>query len=1141
MKRKRKTTRLILFGIFCFLLLLLSIPFLAILVNLYCQTFGLPLPVKEKILSSLKEEGILIELDGIKAGIFTGVRLQNAIIKDNELSNWNLLYARKILVEFDINRFLQGEFKITEIKVEGGMLSIPLTATESENRPNLRIENISCHIENMGDQFKIIAFSGLLEGVNLTLKGTIIKPTQKEKDNVEFSLTVKPLLHHITPKIIDHFNSMDNFFQSLGGTTEAKISLDLYVPVENITESTISADVFLSEVIFRGMNLKTLAFNGKFSTQTIEISDFRLEFDDSEYLRGNFKVEMPTNEISSRLSFYGYPYKILKAIAPHLLINKQIPLPKFEGLPMSATIRIYPSPLSKINQWNVDTKLTASDIRWGNLLILELDGKCKYRESRIDFNSVKARLAPNIDVLVNGQHSIKEKQLLIKAEIIGDPNFTSEFINDKKVREIYKKVWKDFSWESSDRPHFYVDLYLDMITRPSKLLIQARSKMSNFIYKGIKIDEATGQFFLGFPESIFIFDNLEVTIDDRKGIAKLVWYGKPIEMEFELKSNITPPSVLALFNRKWLNFFENKGLVFNEPPYLYTQGRFSRRNPPEFELNVELDGTNLNYQSALINNFEGSIRIVDKLTTIKTEIGDMTYENWILEDAQAELEIGKENTAISGNAAYVKGLGIMLSDTDFNADCENGRIYTNSNTQTITFGEWQLNKVEGNSVYEFQELKSNATIETATFRNIKFDSITTDVLFKDEGLKADLDIEKANIYDEVEIAGIEGNLSIANNRAEMNGVIFELLHRPTNSVSHNLKTTCSYSESSFDIKINTDYFNCFNYGKLNRIKANISIDAGLLYGDYDIGELFWKDKIKVQNLTGNFDGYNAPWSFRSRCDEISFPFCKLFNVSSTGSFSKSRIKTSVSSEECQINRYTIKNVTAAVTNEKDNLSINRITGNIYGGRTTGELFYNEARKKGRVWLTAVDVDFEELINAVQSDSKRQMGGKLSGKVDLNFSNEPNEVEVTGNGKVFLEKGNLWKVPLLSDFLLALGKMKIFKLVVPQEEVGAISELSSDIEFQENKVYFQNMKTNGNIVLITADGYYGWSTKELDFRVKAKPLNPIFRNFLPEAIDPFSILLERRLTGKLNDPKWEEVSAIRDLFRTKEEKFIEPSL
>ena len=115
----------------------------------------------------------------------------------------------------------------------------------------------------------------------------------------------------------------------------------------------------------------------------------------------------------------------------------------------------------------------------------------------------------------------------------------------------------------------------------------------------------------------------------------------------------------------------------------------------------------------------------------------------------------------------------------------------------------------------------------------------------------------------------------------------------------------------------------------------------------------------------------------------------------------------------------------------------------------------------------------------------------------------------------------------------LGKTAIIGKVLGDRDLGTISDFSSDLEFQGDKIFFPNFKSNGSLVAISAKGDYHWDSEALDFQVVAEPLKPFFgqiTKLLPKVVDPFSILLERRLTGTLEEPKWE--ASIREIFRKK---------
>ena len=326
---------------------------------------------------------------------------------------------------------------------------------------------------------------------------------------------------------------------------------------------------------------------------------------------------------------------------------------------------------------------------------------------------------------------------------------------------------------------------------------------------------------------------------------------------------------------------------------------------------------------------------------------------------------------------------------------------------------------------------------------------------------------------------------------------------------------------------------CYNALELNGIHAIIQFENDLLTGKAKVRDVLWPDKLSASGLDGKFNRINDIWSIDYLWSEVEFPFLRLSNVQTKGSIINDQFSSTVMSKLIEFNRYTMNDVTATITFENEDLSLNRISGNLYSGKANSDIFYNFNNKKGKMWLTLVDLDFGLLTNESGHDQTNLAQGNLSGKVDLDFELDQGELLLNGDGKVMIDHGNFWKVPIVSDFLSAVNNILITRAVLPQRDVGEISEISSELKFENQLVAFDNLKTDGSILAIYADGNYWWKSQELDFRVTARPLNPFFSKFLPKAIDPFAILLERRLKGTLKEPTWEEVSALRDLFRPKE--------
>lgn len=132
----------------------------------------------------------------------------------------------------------------------------------------------------------------------------------------------------------------------------------------------------------------------------------------------------------------------------------------------------------------------------------------------------------------------------------------------------------------------------------------------------------------------------------------------------------------------------------------------------------------------------------------------------------------------------------------------------------------------------------------------------------------------------------------------------------------------------------------------------------------------------------------------------------------------------------------------------------------------------------------------------------------------------------------IHDGKLWTVPFIGDFLDLLNR------IIPAGDLAKITALDSDLRFTPKFIQLVKLQTNGSLVAVSADGYYNWDPGSLDFYLRAEPLRNFFSSWkllsiIPDLVTrPLSVLLERRLIGTLDKPKWEDITVIRNLFRRK---------
>jgi len=177
-----------------------------------------------------------------------------------------------------------------------------------------------------------------------------------------------------------------------------------------------------------------------------------------------------------------------------------------------------------------------------------------------------------------------------------------------------------------------------------------------------------------------------------------------------------------------------------------------------------------------------------------------------------------------------------------------------------------------------------------------------------------------------------------------------------------------------------------------------------------------------------------------------------------------------------------------------------------------------------------EANFEESVNLIskyfsdkepnKTDHKvlfpeRELGGKL----DLSLTakgirGDPRSY--IGNGRVDITEAELGKVHVFG--LLS----EILQTVMLKFSTLRFTEGHSDFDLNKDSLFFPDIRLKGPLAAINSQGTYSMVDKSLDFRARVFPFResktPIYA-IVGVITNPFSYVLEVKLTGTFSDPKW----------------------
>ncbi len=1127
------------------LLLILAV---SVFVNIYLAVVGLPKFIENRIWLALQRHGVIAEAKSTSAGLFTGLRFNNLVVRDYHSQELTLLNADHVNLKISLRKLLARRLEITEITASGGDIVLPLSVGDGSPVTTLTVKRIQFTVENRDDKVVIRDFSGVLEGVDVTVHGELIKPDADDWERLrsrrkpfDMKISVQHWNSDFARDLIHGTRFFQEFSRVTAGDSSASLHVDCTVPVADVAASAFTIEATFSEFLYRGLKLDTLAVNAELSAENVRVKDLRLSMDNQEYLHGKLTLDRPADVFEGQFTFYGFPEKLIKVFSSDLPEQVTQNIPDFTGEPLMATVEVFPSPLWEPAAWAVNLGVSVTDVVFRDLTISSLKGDLGFSKGRLTFSDVTARMEPGVELSASGEFRIDNRELIVHAVVDGEPYFVTDFWNDPSFTQKYADVFRDFTWNPQHKPHCEVDLYLNRGFPKSGLIIDANARMANFTYNGVHVDKAEGHVFVDFPASLLVIDDMVVVKAEDEVAAAVAWHATERKVLFSLKSGIAADKLLTLFHGDWHDFLEQKGIVFETHPNVQGTGRIMFREPGTL-VNVLVDSPRMRYKDATILGASGKLRIQSGVTAIRSTAERLTYRGWTLDGIDADLTLGEETGLCIGNVRHAAGLGLTFENTQFNANIEDDSVETRSVTDRVAFGNWMFSGVEAVSTYSAFGLVAESTMTSAAFNDLHFDAVVADISVVDEQVSADATIGRGVLRDQFTMTDVTGSCALDSGTFTAFGTIGHLSHVPTSASAVDVNMDMLYRDPVLDLTLDTDLVTCFDRSELRGVNSQLAWYDNMVSGYCRIDDVVVVGPIRGERVRGEFSYGDGELGFDTHWDTVHYHGGVLSGVDMTGAYSHNKLDMRLNAESGTAVDCRIASIETSLTYANRTVSIERLTGSMYDGKINADYYCNIDDMTGRVWLTLIDVNFGKLIRVSEPASELADVGVFSGKADLTFSAATDPISLTGTGKVIVENGDFWKVPLVSDVmgmisnlgylkkirsLAALGKM------VPDGDLVNITELRGDLRFNDQTIHMPNLQSNGNLIAISAVGDYHWSDRMLNVRVTAEPLKSVISKFLPSVMDPFSLLFVRELTGTPDAPQWRELPKIRDLFKPRE--------
>ena len=249
---------------------------------------------------------------------------------------------------------------------------------------------------------------------------------------------------------------------------------------------------------------------------------------------------------------------------------------------------------------------------------------------------------------------------------------------------------------------------------------------------------------------------------------------------------------------------------------------------------------------------------------------------------------------------------------------------------------------------------------------------------------------------------------------------------------------------------------------------------------------------------------------------LDFPF--PIDVKAKGVINYTKVKNTtmdveVKNGSCTFAGAKVTDIDSVIHFKDDIVSFSDAEMKFCKGQCKVDFKYNFETESGSFKQILESADLFETIKEFKSS---QILPKGTGNGKINFVSQgsfeykkDDTLLIYGKGNLRLFGKELWNIPILNDFLKYItGAWSILG-----NEPG-ITEISSDIQFNGEKAVIGNVRADGSIVSIDANGDFSWNTGLYDITVQAVLLKSALPfNAASTVLKPLSWMLKKNFKGK----------------------------
>lgn len=1095
------------------------------LVDLWLETSGLPTHWRAEVLQGLQAEGLVIESQAMRVGLVNGLIMTGVTVATEEEPDNLLLEADSVQVRLSPDNLLAGQLSWSSLQVRGLNASVPL-ATEAGRR-HLSLSNGQLQLTNFRNSIELKTLQGHCGTVFLRVSGQLLKPT--EEDETEVPLDLSGLTRQLEEGFSDLPGPVREALLEFGQVCQqpppqtSSLTVHVQVPLDDVGRGRGDAQLELQSLLWRGLAVERLAVRGSLTPQRIDLSDVRLVLNNQEHVRGSVSISLPELLVNMDVSSRFFPSRLLKIVSNELLDSTYYP--RFQGAPPFWMLEVRDSPLEDFGSWTVEAYTEVKDVIVQQGHIASGRATLGFDKGLFWLKDFRAVMADRTVCTVDLRYHIPADRLTLNAVIDGSPRSVVQVTDSPALHRMSDTAWQWFEWQPDAPPHIELTLHRYQRESEPQITLLAGMRMRSFSFRGQAVDAARASLLLDGSDRVLVVKDLRVVRNGRRGGGALAFhFGDRKSLRYELDSRLEPQVLLGLIRSQWQEDYAKLSLDTERGLHVLSRGWVNLEDPVHSRAVGTISVPAVEVPGGLeAQSVHARLRYQDGRLEGPVTVGSVSYEQWQGDQLAAELLTDFERLSVGGHLDRVSRDDLSGNDLDFQLELADGTVKGDLKIATGKVGS-------GGASYE---------IESAQFRNIELSAAS---------LTAEASIRRVS-GETLAVDEVEGQLNVEAGVARLAGRTGAILaHDQAQAPSGEFRLLIGEEQPLVVAAVVPEI----------RLKDNLRIDGlqlqltergGGYRGVARATSARLRERLRLTDVLTDLDIQGGLVRFRANAGQLEAGALMLRDVTFSGSGSAGTVVADISSANgLVLQKFQVTDLRSALTFQESRLAFNYLTAKAYDGRLKGNIQIDVDRDNGQAYVVAEDLQLQQLPQMTRPQTEDRINpnvrnkqgdrikledrirGRLSGQASLMFSQLGGDLQIHGDGEAMIREGQVFRLPVLADFLDLVNSVNVLKPFISTGDFGAITALDTSFRFQGDRIHFDPIKTNGSLLALSGGGYYWWKTKGLDFRIQAQLLKKI----IPVPFtSPFRVFLDRRAVGTLGNMKWEKLSALRDVFRDAE--------